>query len=160
MNTKELLDVLVGLVQSVTEEPKRVLFRRGRRPLRTVPERAEADNLEWVVLKTAPGRCRRSAEQPGHPGSGGLLPRGSGRAESLNAFRVFNEADMASALVARAADGGAWSHLLARGPRPGPEHPPTRTTSAEDLANFLLRGEPDGGCPPVRRSLPRPRPAR
>src|SRR5690606_172742 len=108
MNTKELLvDVLVGLVQSVTEEPKRVLFRGVADLYEPFLERAQADNLEWVVLKTAPG-----VDVVGARNNRGIqvlvvfYREEVGERESLNAFRVFNEADVASALVARAADGG------------------------------------------------------
>lgn len=147
MNTKELLvDVLVGLVQSVTEEPKRVLFRGVADLYEPFLERAQADNLEWVVLKTAPG-----VDVVGARNNRGIqvlvvfYREEVGERESLNAFRVFNEADVASALVARAADGGLGV-TFSPGARDRVQsilrlvYP-----SAEDLANFLLRGESQMG---------------
>jgi len=147
MNTKELLvDVLVGLVQSVTEEPKRVLFRGVADLYEPFLERAQADNPEWVVLKTAPG-----VDVVGARNNRGIqvlvvfYREEVGERESLNAFRVFNEADVASALVARAADGGLGV-TFSPGARDRVQsilrlvYP-----SAEDLANFLLRGESQMG---------------
>jgi hypothetical protein len=154
-NTNELLTtLLIDLVAGVPDSPRRVLFKGVSNRYDEFRERAAVEHPGWDVRVTQEGMDVVGARNdPAIPVLVVFYRDEVRERESLNAFRLFNEDEIAKELVARLAP----ETLLPGLPKPyiGDERERLSSLlamvypSVERLAEFLLAGK-DG----LGRSLP------